>query len=344
MKMNKQRFMKIMSWYLIISMVFQMLPFSVISAWAESLNTEPFAEVTGGLPETGETETTSGKYQTIGSGEIQGINAYTVIFNMGSGETYELTVQENTKLPSLPEAPLRAGSVFFGWNTAEDAAGQFVTMSTPISSDMELYPIYSRTSAHITYLAGEHGSVNVSEETVSFIDGSGPAGAEAMPDEDAVFLNWTDETGAVVSEEAYFIPTVKVEKTDSVQEPGNPYSGLILEAADAVYTANFMYLPSQNFKGSTDTFTVSVSAPAGTFPEGTEISLSDVSENVAMSIAEMYYGEEVNILDAIAFDLSFYANGEEVQPLNGKKVKVSLNVNYAFGDGDLALLDGRAHV
>ena len=32
---TKQRFTKIMSWWLIISMVMQMLPFSVISAFAE---------------------------------------------------------------------------------------------------------------------------------------------------------------------------------------------------------------------------------------------------------------------------------------------------------------------
>ena len=57
-----------------------------------------------------------------------------------------------------------------------------------------------------------------------------------------------------------------------------------------------------------------------------------------MQIAESYYGENVNIADAVAVDLSFSYNGEEVQPYGGRKVSVSLNVTHDFGSGDLALL------
>ena len=239
--MSKQRFMKIMSWYLIISMVFQMLPVNLLVAWAESGAEAPVTETVPA--ENGDSLT------AVKSGEIEGVPAYTVNFHTGE-DTTEL-VEAGKTLESMPQAPVLQDAAFFGWNTAEDGSGQFIMLSTPITRDLDLYPVYTPTAAHITYLAGEYGTVTRAAETVSFLDGSQPFGSTAVADDGAAFVNWTDAEGNVVSEEETFIPTITVPAAP--QEPGDPFAVLAAytsEETDAVYTANFASLTAKNLKAA----------------------------------------------------------------------------------------------
>jgi uncharacterized repeat protein (TIGR02543 family) len=76
----------------------------------------------------------------------------------------------------------------------------------------------------IHYQAAEGGSVTASEETITtadLVNGAVPSGAEAIAAEGYDFVNWT-AGGAVVSESAYFVPSVTADMS-----------------GELVYTANF---------------------------------------------------------------------------------------------------------
>ena len=78
-----------------------------------------------------------------------------------------------------------------------------------------------------------------------------------------------------------------------------------------------------------DGVTVSVSAPTGSFPEGTALTITALSQEAADEIAEAILSGS----EAIAFDISFFsATGEKVQPADGKTVEVTFAVT---GDSKL---------
>ena len=86
--------------------------------------------------------------------------------------------------------------------------------------------------------------------------------------------------------------------------------------------------------------TVNVNAPAGSFPEGTNVTIQPLDNQVAQGLRDQVTeGEE-----AIGFDISFItAEGSEVQPSNGQQVTVGFTVDAAspltIEDDETATLD-----
>lgn len=86
--------------------------------------------------------------------------------------------------------------------------------------------------------------------------------------------------------------------------------------------------------------TVNVNAPAGSFPEGTNVTIQPLDNQVAQGLRDQVTeGEE-----AIGFDISFItAEGSEVQPSNGQQVTVEFTVDAAspltIEDDETATLD-----
>ena len=67
--------------------------------------------------------------------------------------------------------------------------------------------------------------------------------------------------------------------------------------------------------------TVSVNAPKGSFPEGTTLSITPISQSKAKSLVS---GDDTSV--AAGFDISFSFNGEKVQPEGGHTVEVTFSV------------------
>ena len=93
---------------------------------------------------------------------------------------------------------------------------------------------------------------------------------------------------------------------------------------DITVEAQYRYMPAQTLTQSSSSVTVTASWEAGTFPDGTQLSVSDVKPDDALEMAKAFY-PEMNIVDAIAFDISFYANDSKVQPEKGVNISVQLN-------------------
>ncbi|MDD7718193.1 MAG: InlB B-repeat-containing protein, partial [Eubacteriaceae bacterium] len=80
-------------------------------------------------------------------------------------------------------------------------------------------------------------------------------------------------------------------------------------------------MPAQTFKATAGNgIAVSVSAPEGALPEGTEMKVASVGSKRAASLLE---NDVDNIVDAQGVDITFYKDGEEIQPAAPIDVKLS---------------------
>ena len=80
-------------------------------------------------------------------------------------------------------------------------------------------------------------------------------------------------------------------------------------------------------------------APEGAFPEGTFMTVSDVSRDEAFQVASDHHAEEAVSLDAIAVDISFYSiDGIELEPSAGVDVQITLPESQQLTGEDFSLL------
>lgn len=85
-------------------------------------------------------------------------------------------------------------------------------------------------------------------------------------------------------------------------------------------------MPAQEFDGTSDSgILVHASASENTFPSGTYMVVTDVTDTVAISTAKIGIGSENKVLGAVAVDISFYtAEGEEIEPAAEGNVQVRI--------------------
>jgi len=87
--------------------------------------------------------------------------------------------------------------------------------------------------------------------------------------------------------------------------------------------------------------TVNVLAPIGSFPEGTTLSINPITKKKELKEIENQIVDQQNnvdeALELLAFDISFFYDGKEVQPVEGKTVQVSFDYadNKKLSDADI---------
>lgn len=91
--------------------------------------------------------------------------------------------------------------------------------------------------------------------------------------------------------------------------------------------------PAQSFSGSTAELDIKVDAQEGVFPEGTEMKAVSVSASSVIDAAQSMSGDDCEVVDAAAADITFWHEGSEIQP--EKSVRVKLRAKRA--------IDGESH-
>ena len=245
-------------------------------------------------------------------------DAIVVTYVAGEGGT--VSVEKETLDPDDEEAKLEGstatadeGFKFVAWvdendeTVSEDATfvPSDITESATFKATFEAVPV--EKIVKVTYKVTKGGRLTKYLEKV---DVNNPEakfeGSEAIAlFKEYTFDNWTDENGEVVSEESLFVPSDITE--------------------DAVFTANFkasddievtmpaLSVPNIHEGG----LVVSVDAEVGTFPLGTEVSVSAISDDQAVATAEKALGEG-NVSAAKGVDISFIYEGESIQPADEK--------------------------
>ena len=123
----------------------------------------------------------------------------------------------------------------------------------------------------------------------------------------------------------------------------------IQEQEEQALEAEYPAIPAQSATDEANGVTVTVSAPAGAFPAGTELTIQlvqtpnpltrmftqDQKAMVDEAVAEALAEEPAEPQQSVAFDITFRLDGAEVQPREGYTVSVTFDVESAS-----ALLDG----
>jgi hypothetical protein len=97
-----------------------------------------------------------------------------------------------------------------------------------------------------------------------------------------------------------------------------------------VYT-NDVVLNTEEIKGEStyNNITVNVEAPIGSFPEGTTLKIKPIIKKKELKeIEDQIVTQQDNVdetLELLAFDISFFYDEKEVQPVEGKTVQVTFD-------------------
>lgn len=84
---------------------------------------------------------------------------------------------------------------------------------------------------------------------------------------------------------------------------------------------------AQTFFAEAEGITVSASANKGVFPEGTIMQIRRVSTDDMLSEAQLLELNKAEIVDAAAVDITFYKDGQEIQPADSKSVHVTITTD-----------------
>lgn len=166
----------------------------------------------------------------------------------------------------------------------------------------------------LTYRAQLGGRVSLTEESVDILsDDIAVQGSTAEANEKYyIFDGWENAAGEIVCSDAFFAPEIESIK------------------ADTVFTARFVRrveMPAFKRTWAGDRLIVTIEAPENTFPEGTELAVSEVSEEQARSVMQEAVGGEQDVSRAVAVDIRFLFEGEEIQPENQNNVRVSMTLS-----------------
>ena len=149
-----------------------------------------------------------------------------------------------------------------------------------------------------------------------------PEPAAEEPAQDDVAAPEADETSPADAEPA----------DEVTEEPAeDPEEELIEEDAEDEEGLNEETL---TFNGKANSVSVKVTAEPGTFPEGTTMKVTKVAKADVEDAVEAAMGEEVR--DFRAVDITFYADGKEVQPK--KDVSVKLTTSAFDTDENLSVV------
>ena len=225
----------------------------------------------------------------------------------------EETPAEETPAEEVPAEETPAEEV----PTEETPAEEAVVPETP----EETPEVVEARNVTVSYKADKGGNVSRESETIDINDETAAfEGATATAWNGYQFTAWVDSDGDYVSNESTLVPADITE--------------------DETFTAQFEKLdnmPEINEQVTTGGMNVSVFAEDGIFPEGTTVSVRAISDSEAIDTAKEALGETVS--EAKGVDITFYdANGNEIQPADGKYVHVSITLEEALEGDDFAVV------
>ena len=184
--------------------------------------------------------------------------------------------------------------------SASSAVASSTSASSASSSSSEL--ISNNGMVTITYLAGEGGSVSLSQEQVDTQKQVAVQGSTAVPASGYEFTGWTDQAGRAVSSETVLVPSLTQNDDGSYVNP--------------TYTASFSPVeakPQFHAQMQLSGVTITLDADQGVLPAGTVMKAQEVTSQVAGKVTEEASQGDQTVTDVLAYDITLYdADGTEL--------------------------------
>ena len=169
------------------------------------------------------------------------------------------------------------------------------------------------------------------EELPAAIEESGAAEEETEALTGEIVSPAEEETSEAETEESQEEETQTEESTEALEEE-----------TEAVELPPEIPMPARSFSGSAGGLRVSVEAPEGAFPEGTEMRVTPVYD-VADQITEgLDLGDGEYVKSVKAVDITFYCEGEPIEPL--VPIQVSLKTNTISEGSKIVHVDDAGQV
>ena len=280
------------------------------AAEAETQGSEPEKE-TAIAPESGIAETSAP--ETAAKTETGAVTAETT----AAVETVaaETSPAESGAAEVLPDTDMGERRAVLEWLRQADAREYLnAVMLRQYRASKLLRNIETERKLTVHYRAELGGTVSRSAETVDVLaEDAAFLGAVAEANQKYYsFDGWENTAGEIVSEEPTLIPNIDEIKTNTT------------------FTARFVRnveMPAFRKTWTGDRLIVTVDVPENTFPKGTELRAREVGEEAAREIVQAAAGSEQEISRAVAVDLSFFYEGQELQPENGNEVRVTMTLS-----------------
>ena len=292
----------------------------------EQSGEEQTNEDQSGAEQSGEEQTSEDQSGADQSGEEQ-TNEEQPGDQTGAEQTAEQTGEEQTDEEQTGDAETGEEKVEQPEQPGE--VSHTIYKATIDLSNVEAYPL----SLNEMMASAQAASLDGASETASAPEaGTGETGEEAEDTEEegagGVCIEY-DETLLSIEaadEDRFVTPLASFEETQiSVGVQAVRYELTLLNCTLPEPKPAY---PAQHFEESTETMKVVVDAPEGAFPEGTTISVSDVVDQQTISDIEETVAEDfVEVKSVHAVDISFWYNGDEIEPL--LPISVVMNVREA---------------
>ena len=280
MKRNpgNRKILRVLSIALVFAMVFSTLGSSGWQVLAEDL--EPVEEV---MTETIAEAETVAEPETVLESVPELVEGVEATEDIEAEPVEDETVAEPETVPELVEE-----------DEATEDGDETEEVTEEVAEPVEEEPVAEPVPEPVE---GTEEAEEAAEEPIT----EAPAEVEAVPE--PVEEEPVDET--LIAEAIHVV-------NEPIEQEAEPSEPIIPAAAEKVAETIAIAYPAQSFRDATDDLSVRVYAPEGVFPADTEMVLTPVNPRVLISAAEES-GEE-NVSSAVAVDIVFVHDGEEVQP------------------------------
>ena len=188
-------------------------------------------------------------------------------------------------------------------------------------------------------------------ETSNVVEDLQPETTEEIPEEETIAeeenLNVSEEVESVVEEQvAPQEDNATIAKENIVDEKVNTTENETVSVEEVKVEEVKLNKDTKTFTGSANSVNVKVVAQPGTFPEGTTMEVTSVDKKDVEDAVEAIVKD--NVYDMKAVDISFYADGKEVEPLIDVNVELTtsamnnkedLNVVHIQDSGKIEVMD-----
>jgi pilin isopeptide linkage protein/uncharacterized repeat protein (TIGR02543 family)/uncharacterized repeat protein (TIGR01451 family) len=232
---------------------------------------------------------------------------------------------------ALVIALLMQGGIVSAGDASGSSAQETTVSVSDQNSDADTASVTQAETQTVTSVSQQtetQSAASASVQTETQLSASMSAETETQSAAAASMQTETESASSAAETSSETIAAVPSDTSASATSAAAAETAQNFETQQQSETSETTAMPQQNFEGYTDSgIKVTASAPEGAFPEGTTMTVSDVSRDTAISIAKEGSDTPEDVVDAVGVDIVFTdKDGQEIEPADGKQISVEMSL------------------